>query len=119
MARFIRINGFTRSDRHTIIGQLNQAISKSGGWILDFKMFSNKSINILLEIPVRNVRRLHQCLLEINIHLTPQSEELLRDTDLQQKKLGNESVFDLVGTLQVTFVHNEPDLVIEVPPFDL
>lgn len=117
--RFIRINGITRADRHHIIGEIDELISKSGAWILDFKRFSNISINIFFEIPVRNISLLLSSLQETNIKLHEESITLLQDADKKQKRINDEAVFDIIATLEVTFIHNEPDLIIEVPPFDL
>ena len=119
VSRFIKINGITRDDRQKVIGELNEAISKSGAWILNFKMFSNTSINLLFEMPIRNVHLLHLNLSETNVKLYSERNDLLKDIDSQQKQLNDESTFDMVGTLAVTFIHNDPDLIIEVPPFDL
>lgn len=119
VSRFIRINGITRDDRQKVIGELNEAISQSGAWILDFKMFSNTSINIQFELPIRNVQQLHLNLLKTGVKLHSESDDLLKDTERQQKQLNDESTFDALGTLEVTFIHNDPDLIIEVPPFDL
>lgn len=119
ISKSIRIIGSTKDNRNKIIGDLNEVILKSGAWVLDFKVFSNKSINILFEIPVRNVHKLHQNLLEINIKLNQESHNILKNTDDNQKKLSDDSIFDLIGTLQITFIHNDTDMRIKVPPLEL
>lgn len=43
----------------------------------------------------------------------------MSDCDAQQKLLDDEETFDIYGTLQITFIHNEPDMRRYVPPFDL
>ncbi|ACV64598.1 hypothetical protein Dtox_3905 [Desulfofarcimen acetoxidans DSM 771] len=117
MPRFIRINGQTREDRHDMISKVNTAISNSGAWILNFKMFSNRLINILFEVPTNNIDKLYASLLDTGLELYEESKALLEECSNQQKYVNDD--FDIAGTLQVTFIHNEPDLKIDVPPFDL
>jgi len=117
--RILRINGTTSHDRLQVIGELNQVISKSGGWVLDYKMFSNVSINILFEISLRNVDKLTSELQKITVRLTNESLSLLEEVTKTQAKLSDDGIFDITGTLQITFIHKDRDLKISVPPFEL
>ncbi|GEC88542.1 hypothetical protein DES34_101725 [Brevibacillus brevis] len=94
-------------------------ISVSGGWALDYKMFSNVSINILFEISLRDVNRLLTEILKINVQLTNERISLLEEVTQKQAQLSEDAIFDIPGTLQITFIHNDPDLKIPVPPFNL
>jgi len=117
--RFIKINGITKENRYAITGNINDAIHESGAWALDFKQYSNKSVVILFQIPVRDIGRLHAAVLGTGLKITEESDKLLSDCDAQQKLLDDEETFDIYGTLQITFIHNEPDMRRYVPPFDL
>lgn len=117
--RFIKINGFTKENRYVMTGNINDAIHENGAWILDFKQYSNKSLVILFQMPVRDIGRLHTAILGTGLKITEESEKLLADCDAQQKLLGDESIFDIYGTLQLTFIHDEPEMRRYVPPFDL
>jgi hypothetical protein len=100
-----------------MISRVKEAISTGGGYILDFHMFSNASICINFEVPVGNIEKLYSSLTETSLHLSPESHELLADCCKQLERPGREpKVIDVVGTLQITFIHNEPDLRIECPP---
>lgn len=117
--RFIKINGFTKENRYVMTGNINDAIHENGAWILDFKQYSNKSLVILFQMPVRDIGRLHSAVLGTGLKITEESEKLLADCDARQRLLGDDKVFDIYGTLQITFIHDEPDIRRYVPPFDL
>lgn len=117
--RFIKINGFTRENRFVMTATINDAIHESGAWILDFKQYSNKSLVILFQMSARDIGRLHAAVLDTDLKITGESEELLKNCDAQQQLLDDEKVFDIYGTLQITFIHDEPDIRRYVPPFDL
>jgi hypothetical protein len=115
-SKFLRIIGSTKGDRNHIITVLRDLINESGGWILDFKLFPNISICINFEISARNVERLRLALSENNVQLSDESSALLMDFCNQ---LNPDDEFsgasEVMGSIQVTFIHNEPDLRIEVP----
>ena len=112
-AQFLRINAVTRAGRHQTIPFLRDAVSASGGWFTDFRLFSNTSICINFEIPLRHAPRLRASLKLLDLRLTAESEDDLQAFSLRAEHAADE---EIPGTLQVTFVHNEPDLRIEVPP---
>ncbi len=105
---FLRLNGITRVDRLAMTCRLRQAITDSGGFITDFRQFSNKSICLNFEIESSHVARLHAALLATDLQLSAETEESL-------ESLEGEQGAEVAGTLQATFVHDEPDLRIPVP----
>ena len=114
--RFLSIRGSTRSERQEAVSRVKEAIQLSGGWILDFKFFSNASIFISFEIPLTGVEKLFSLLVAGEIHLDRASEELLAGFDQAREQPSDRSFpAELAGTLQLTFIHNEPDLRIDVP----
>ena len=114
---FLRLNGITRHDRHEMISSVKEAILKGGGFVTDFHMFSNLSICLNFELPVRRIESLYAALKATGLGLTEESHELLADYCQQAEQLSLEAgASDIAGTLEITFIHNEPDLRIEVPP---
>ena len=95
---------------------VERAILESGGWILDFKQFSNVSICINFEVPAKNIGKLRRALEAIDLRLTSESNEalasLIRPDD---QPFAASEQRDVSGTLQITFIHNEPDLRRHVP----
>jgi hypothetical protein len=104
----LRINGTTRSNRDEVIARARTAITDSGGWILDAKLFSNVSINLRFEIPASRIQSLLDALELIELHLSTSSVESIAHRS-------DEPSGDIAGSLQITFIHNEPDLRIQVP----
>jgi hypothetical protein len=112
---FIRINAHTRADRKETISLASEAINSSGGWVIDSRLFSNVSINFNFEIELKNAERLYRVLKEIDIRLTEKSRAALEElTQMASKAYAQAG--DVAGTLQITFIHNEPALRIEIPP---
>jgi len=100
-----------------MIARVQRAFADSNGSIIDFKMFSNISLNVLFELPVRRIGELAAALSATGLRLSAESRELLAD---RQERYGEGSgawsMTEIAGSLQITFVHHEPDLRIEVPP---
>ena len=110
----LRLSGSTRADRHETVSRVRDAINASGGALLDFKMFSNVSICLNFEIPARHVARLRSALGATPLRLDAESAALLARFD---EETGTDTTaIDLPGTLQITFIHDDPDLIIAVPP---
>lgn len=112
IATQLKLNAVTKEDRNEMIARVREAMAAGGAWILDTKQFSNVSICFNFEIPERKATRLRDELLAIGLRLMEDAEDslaIVRDTS-------ESGVPDLAGTLQITFIHNEPDLRIEVPP---
>jgi hypothetical protein len=106
--RHIRIQAFTRTDRHEMIARLRNALQTGHADLLDFKMFSNTAISITFEVAGEYVKDLRNALVATGISLDSESVAVLNAED---------SVGDIVnGSLNVTFIHNDPDLRIPVPP---
>ncbi|KAF3890452.1 MULTISPECIES: hypothetical protein [Nostocales] len=108
--RFLRLDGFTKAERIQMTARVSEAINQAGAWVTDFHLYSNVLICINFEVPSGNLEKLAASLQETGLHLSQESFEQLipaNDSALKEKQL--------VGTLQITFVHNEPDLLREVP----
>ena len=89
------------------------AISVSGAWVVDVKLFSNVSVCFSFEVPGGRLEQFQQALAATDLHFTNDSMDSLA-SPLDGDSAGSLDA-DIAGTLQITFVHNEPDLRIEVP----
>jgi hypothetical protein len=108
--KFLRLDGFTKAERIQMTTQVSDAISEAGAWITDFHQYSNILICINFQVPSANLDRLATALQETGLHLSQESLDQLmavNDSTLKDE--------ECPGTLQITFVHNEPDLLREVP----
>lgn len=112
MQKPLRLSAVTRADRHRMIEAAKDAIGAGGGWILDFRLFSNLSINIVFELPSGRAADLLARLDALDWKF----DEDGRNELLACIERGTEVVsHDIGGTLQITFIHDEPDLHIPVP----
>lgn len=110
--RFLRLDGFTKAERIQMTARVSEAINQAGAWITDFHLYSNILICINFEVSIATLDRLAASLQETGLHLSQESLDQLipaNDSTLKEKEK------ELVGTLQITFVHNEPDLLREIP----
>jgi hypothetical protein len=108
--QFLRLDGFTKADRIQMTDRVSEAINSAGAWITDFHQYSNLLICINFQVAIADLGRLATTLQETGLHLSQESLKQLtsvRDSTLSEKELG--------GTLQITFVHHEPDLLRDVP----
>jgi hypothetical protein len=112
----LRINAVTRANREEIIARVRNAMTVSGAWVLDVKLFSNVSACFSFEIPGNHLGKLREALAATELRVIKESDDSLsRLVDLHALDAGSLHVPDIAGTLQITFVHGEPDLRIEVP----
>ncbi|BAY38145.1 hypothetical protein NIES2111_24900 [Nostoc sp. NIES-2111] len=108
--RFLRLDGFTKADRIQMTASVSEAINKSGAWITDFHLYSNVLICINFEVAIANLDKLSLSLQETGLHLSQDSlKQLTPAHDSTHKER------ELIGTLQITFIHNEKDLLREIP----
>jgi hypothetical protein len=108
----VQLGYVTRSERRTVIGQSSDAITESGGSILDSKFFSNVSVSLLIEIRRSGLVRLADRLENIGLVPSLDTESKLDEMAEATQKAPEEVVS---ATVQITFVHDEPDLSHEVP----
>ncbi|BAY86173.1 hypothetical protein NIES267_56790 [Calothrix parasitica NIES-267] len=107
---FLRLDGFTKEERIQMTARVNEAINQAGAWITDFHQYSNVLICINFEVPSANLEKLASTLQETGLNLSQESiEQLTSPNESMLKKK------ELIGTLQITFIHNEPDLHREIP----
>lgn len=103
MRKVVQLDIVTALERHEAIDRVRQAISSSGGWIIDEIFFSNKASTTRFEIDASKMPSLLEALQERQLKATPVTP--LPD------KTGSE----LSGTIAMTFSHNEPDLKQTIP----
>ena len=99
-----------------MISRAEEALQECGS-ILDFHLFSNRSICLNFELTVGKINKLHGLLHEAGLKLSEETERLLENCRRGLEQLDWKSrASEVRGTLEITFIHDEPDLRIEVPP---
>lgn len=100
-----------------MISRATEAVLKGGGFVVDFHMFSNRSICLNFEVAAGKVRSLKKALEETGLRLTEEIGERLAEAVERVEQLSaEERASEVTGTLEITFIHDEPDLRIAVPP---
>jgi len=102
----IQINAVTRVERLEATARAREAIAAAGGAILTFEQFSNVSACVGLEIATACLPDLGRLLTAAGLNLSKRSELALASGSHGQT---------VPVTLQITFVHNEPDLRRHIP----
>ena len=97
----LRFIAFTRNPRGEMIAKVRDALIANNGWITDFHEYSNVSLCLNFEISMENVQRLCAALRGTGLELTESASDREHD--------------GAPGTLQITFIHHDPDLIIPVP----
>jgi hypothetical protein len=105
-ARDFRIRVVVHERRDQAIDRGKDAISRSHGGILDFKMFSNLSLSMIIEVNGSRVLSLLDSLVALGWHV---------DVEPDREALGRLATDLLEGTLQMTFPEGDGELEIPVP----
>ncbi|MGX5665840.1 hypothetical protein ACWKW9_07655 [Rhizobium daejeonense] len=105
MKRLLMLSAITRRERKDATTFVFDTVNDLGGWIDDVQMYSNIMNNIRITLPAGAYPKLFDLLNEAGIHIDRRPET--SDTP--------DSVSEQMATLQITFVHDEPDLRREVP----
>jgi hypothetical protein len=104
----VHFSGSTRIERPMAIGIVEETVRRLGGWLIDFRFFSNLALSLSFEIHPRQLGALLDTLNNAGISVAA------ADIDRAIALLpGSEP--SLRCFLQLTFVHQEPDLRIPVP----
>jgi hypothetical protein len=106
--KLFRIEIITKTERNEAISLVREAINAAEGWIITHQLFSNMSASIIFEMPLGGVEGFVANLKNKNFY--PQFEG-----DIPNDKGGGKS--DIKGSITLTFIHDEPDMKRDVPPF--
>jgi hypothetical protein len=101
----IRLECKTHKQFNLALSEIFETIVQCGGWIKDHHVYSNKMATISFEIPRRRTESLVAMLKKIEILIYEKKEDL------------EESVEDVPGIVNVTFIHHDPDQIRPVPAF--
>jgi hypothetical protein len=99
--RPLLLQAITSADRHQVVAAVNDSLSARAGWVVDAHFFSNKAATIRFTIPRMALQAWLDDLAAARLRLDP--------TPLPE--IGDE----IAGSLSITFLHDEPDLVRDIP----
>lgn len=103
MAGLMMMTAVTRIERRLATQHVFDTVNRLGGWIDDVKMYSNLMNTIRLTLPAGAFTELAASLGDLGIVME------------QPQVPGGKPNAERMGTLALTFIHDEPDLRREVP----
>ena len=105
------LSGVTHANRHQVTAEVNDAVVSAGGWVTDHTFFSNIATNFRMVLTPHGLARFRELVLAAAVHLDDESDAKLADLIAREEGLPDE----LPASLNITFIHDEPDLRREVP----
>jgi hypothetical protein len=110
MAVHVLLNGVSRSERQSVISAATEAVQRAGGWVEDVHFFSNLAVNLRCVIAASDAGVLGEELINLGIGLG--RDDMVA---LQRVAAGLSKADELTFSVQITFVHREPDLRRHIP----
>jgi len=104
MIRPITLSAVTKVERHEATSRALDLINSLSGWVEDTQFFSNKMVTIRFVMPQG---KLQEFIETLDLSHIP--------TDLASAFVVTDALAEQPGCLQLTFIHDEPDLVRPVP----
>lgn len=103
---WLELHGLARGERLDAVARIRFALTGSGGWIIGHQQFSNVSLCVQFEMESGHRAALSAALRHAGLELDPRSEaELDAGPDAGLWR----------GSLQISFIHDEPDLAVPPP----
>jgi hypothetical protein len=103
--RILQLNAVTKQDRNHVTAFVMECVSAAGGWVEDVRMYSNIMTTVLFQIPANRVASFLADLHSRGLHVEGAPADMANAEDSAEQR----------GSLQISFIHNEPDLKREVP----
>lgn len=101
----ISLSAVTKLERNFVTTMVMDEVSAQGGWVEDVYLFSNIMTNIRFVVKGDSLASFVQAVAEVGLEIGGLSE--IPPT--------SEGSADFNCSLQITFVHDEPDLIREIP----
>lgn len=108
---FLMMSGVTKADRHRVTAEVNDAISAAGGWVINHTLFSNIAITIQCSLLAERLDDFRERVIGAGVRLDDESLARIGAAVAQHAS----ETMDMTASLNVTFIHDEPDLRREVP----
>ena len=107
----IKLSAVTSHPRFALVGEVSAVLNELGS-VLDAHPFSNLAMAIHFEVSPRGVAQLKPALLALPMSLSNASLEAL---DTLGTIPSQELPPEILGSLNITFVHDEPDFHMPIP----
>lgn len=104
MVHLVSLSAVTKVERHEATSCVLDLINMLGGWVEDTQFFSNKMVTVRFVLAQRRIADLIEKLELVHIHSELASPFTVHDRQAEQP-----------GSIQLTFIHDEPDLARVIP----
>lgn len=105
------LSGVTHANRHQVSAEINDAVLAAGGWISNHTFFSNIATTFHAVLAPAGLAQFRDGVLAAGVSLDAESATKLDVLIANEKGLPEE----IPASLNVTFIHDEPDLRRDVP----
>lgn len=109
--RITMLAGVTKANRHQVSADINDGVIAAGGWVTDHAFFSNIATTFRVVLPPEGLAQFRDLVTAAGVHLDDDSEAAIAALVAGKEGLPEE----VPASLNVTFIHDEPDLKREVP----
>lgn len=99
----IHLSAITKQERNAATTLVMDTIVAQGGWVEDVHLYSNIMTTVNFVMPAKKIAGFVAALNAQGIHAEGAAPETSKE-DVETR-----------GSLQITFIHNEPDLKREIP----
>ncbi|MCD7035261.1 hypothetical protein LRR81_13520 [Metabacillus sp. GX 13764] len=110
----LRLKGFTKANRYEMIDYAVSSITKSSGWVINHTMYANKMIVINFELEAKGARKLIDLLNRNGMVLFDDSIRLA--DDFPEVLDAADEVREIQGSVNITFINDDPAVKMAVPP---
>jgi hypothetical protein len=107
----LMLAGVTRINRHAAMADINDAVLRANGWVSGHAMFSNIATTFQIALPPARYAAFCTALDGIGVVLDSESRAAVAALDVDDQTADAE----VLASLNITFIHDEPDLRREVP----
>jgi hypothetical protein len=111
----MQLTGSTTADRNAVTWAIKEAMGEVGAVLTEARMFSNMSTVFTFELRAEDVVRFGATLARTDLRLSDASVDVLDALAARVTSGAFAPATELAGTLNVTFIHHDPDLSIDVP----
>lgn len=109
--KLVMLAGVTKRNRHAVMADVNDIVAGLGGWIIGHTLLSNIATTFRLALPADRLEAFRAGVAAAGVVLDAESSHVVSDAIAEQHQMDAE----ITASLNVTFMHDEPDLRREIP----
>lgn len=108
---FLMMSGVSKEGRPQVTSTVSVTSSATGGWVISHTLFSNIAITIQFSLPEQKLGEFQDHAIAAGVRLD--NDSLAKIRKVIERNAPRTAEF--TTSLNITFMHNEPDLRQEIP----